>query len=165
MIPEYEIPNPQVAGHAGQIAETAIYLYDHIQEIDFCVPSVLLEGALALELYLKSLSSRTVYHPLDGVHGFQLTASPTRRTHFLQELFDEIDDPIRVELQQAYAAPPSSAAAPLRDALGLYNNLFVDIRYAFESRGGGGTSITGLINLVRFFHRHVPGLPRWFRHG
>ena len=29
LMPEFEIPNPQVHAHADQIAETAIYLNDH----------------------------------------------------------------------------------------------------------------------------------------
>src|SRR5690348_9102709 len=93
--PEYEIPNPQVKSHADQIGDAALFLFQHMREVN-CVPSVLLEGALAIELYLKSLSSRTVSHPLEetlGIPGFQLTASPTRRTHLLQGLFDAIDEP------------------------------------------------------------------------
>jgi hypothetical protein len=159
-MPEYEIPNPQVLAHAGQIADAAIFLYQHMQEIN-CVPSVLLEGALAIELYLKSLSSKTIFHPLEHVEGFQLTASPTRRTHLLEELFDAIDEPIREELQLAYTASPALSGVPLlRDALGPYSNLFVEVRYLFERRKGGGNSITGLINLVKFFGQVVSNMTR-----
>src|SRR3954454_11537901 len=99
--PDYEIPNPQVQSHARQIADAAAFLYQHMPEVN-CVPSVLLEGALAIELYLKSLSSKTVSHPLEGIPGVRL----------------------------------------LRDALARFSNLFVEIRYDFESREGGGNSIT-----------------------
>ena len=94
-MPDYEIPNPQVEAHAEQIADAAIFLFQHMNEIH-CVPSVLLEGALAIELYLKSLgTARTVAHPLDDMPGYQLTASATCRGHLLDDLFDAIDEPIR----------------------------------------------------------------------
>ena len=163
--PEYEIPNLQVQDHAEQIADAAIFLYDHIAEIN-CVPSVMLESALALELYLKSLNARTVYHPLDGISGFQLTASPTTRSHFLGALFDAIDQPIQDELQQAYeSSPVISGVRELRAALDRYSDLFVSSRYAFERRDGGGLNITDLVNLVRFFRQHVAAMPRRYRFG
>jgi hypothetical protein len=164
-MPEYEIPNPQVRAHAEQIADTAIFLYGHILEIN-CVPSVLLEGTLAIELYLKSLSSRTIAHPLDGIAGYQLTATPMCRTHLLDDLFDAIDEPIRNELQVAYAAAPAiPRVTSLRDALNRYRSLFVGIRYVFEARDGGGNDITGLIDLVKLFRRVVSGMPQPCRFG
>src|SRR5436309_2795566 len=98
--PEFEMPQPQVAAHAGQIADVVIYLYDRLQEVPAAVPSLMMEGALAIELYLKSLSSHTVSHALDGLDGYQLTASPVKRGHLLEELYDAIDEPIREELQK-----------------------------------------------------------------
>jgi hypothetical protein len=160
--PKFEMPQPQVAAHAGQIADVVLYLYDHLPEVPSAVPSLMIEGALALELYLKSLNSKTVSHPLEGVAGYQLTAAPVKRGHLLEELYDTIDQPIRDELQQAYAA--TSPRVPLlRDALLPYSNLFVEMRYTFEPRDGGGSSITALVELVRFFHQHVSGMPRRFR--
>jgi hypothetical protein len=170
-IPEYQIPNEQVAAHANQIADAAVFLFEHIQEVN-CVPSVLLESAFAIELFLKSLSSRTVFHPLaneedaTGIVGFQITAKPTANIHALEKLFDAIDEPIREELQEAYkAAPAIPGVALLRDALARYSNLFAEIRYYFERCDGGGNNITHLIRLLKFIRHQVANMPRRYRYA
>ncbi len=159
--PEHEIPNPQVRAAADQIADAAIFLWENVQRIN-CVPSILLEATFAIELYLKALCSRTVSHANDGMPGFQLTAAPMVRTHRLQEIFDGIEEPIRDELQTAYAAV-APGAPPLRDVLAPYNDLFVEIRYYFERREGGGTNISLLVDLVSFFRDQVGKMPKRYR--
>ena len=159
--PEYEIPNQQVRSHATEIADAALILYEHMKKEHKCVPSVLLEGAFAIELYLKCLNSKTVAHPLADSSSVQLTAEPMTHSHYLQQIFDGINQMIRDELQQAYAEDPVIAGvAQLRDALGRYNNLFVDIRYVFDKPAWIGHSINDFINLLQFIRKQVDVMPR-----
>jgi hypothetical protein len=161
MGPEYEIPNPDVKAHADQFADAALFLFEHMTKIN-CVPSVLLESALAIELYLKSLSSRTVYHSVseDPQFGYRLTAKPTKRDHRLQELFAEIHPEIRDELEQAYTANPMiEGVSRLIDALNDYDNLFVETRHVFERNAGTGKSISNLIHLLKWLRTHVSCMP------
>lgn len=159
MCREIEIPNPDVAAHAEQFADAAVLLYQSLERTS-CVPSVLLEGSLAIELYLKSLCSTMVPHEIDGMPGLQLTATPVCQNHRLDELFDAIDGEIQGELQEAYSAgrvvPGTSL---LRDALARYRTMFVDVRYLFERLEWSGGSITDLIQLVKFFRKHVASMP------
>jgi hypothetical protein len=164
----YEIPNRQVYEYADQIAKAAEFLYEHILQVQ-CAPSVLLEGALAVELYLKSLSAETVLHKIEGCAALQqITAAPPKgaRTHVLQDLFDVIEQPIRDELQTAYATGPAIAdVLQLREALGPYNEMFVDVRYIFERQEAGNLDTNGLIELVQFFRRQIPLMQKRYHKG
>jgi hypothetical protein len=153
--PRREIPNPQILAHAEQIAKAVFLLYEHRLE---CIPSLLLEGAFAIELYLKSLASdttamRSIGHPSEGVIGYQLAADPALCIHPLDRLYDVIDERTRDVLQEADAANPAISGVSLRDALARYRNLFVDIRYYFDGREVELPSPSDIINLVRFFRR------------
>lgn len=49
----------------------------------------------------------------------------------------------------------------LREALAVYDSLFVTARYPFEDgNGGGGHSITGLVELLRVIADHVGSLTK-----
>ncbi|HLJ69418.1 MAG TPA: hypothetical protein VKX16_18845 [Chloroflexota bacterium] len=158
-MPRYEIPNRLICEYAGQIATAAEFLYEHIAEVQ-CALSVLHEGSLAVELYLKSLSAETVLHRLEGCEVLQQVTAIPRRGNVLDRLFDAIDQPIRDELQAGFAISPSIAGiTSLRAALGRYNETFVDIRYIFERQDAGNLDVGGLIQLVRFLRAQVPRLP------
>lgn len=165
----YEIPNGQVYDYAEQFARAVEFLFSHAVEVQ-CALSVLLEGSLAVELYLKSLTAETVLHEIEeGCEVLRrVTASPAEGTHRhdLQKLFDAIERLIRDELQTAYAADPAIAGtASLRDALGRYSDLFVRIRYGFERRELGNLDMNGLIRLIRFFQRQIPLLQKRYHKG
>lgn len=159
----YEIPNRQVYEYADQIANAAEFLYEHVFEVQ-CAPSVLLEGTLAVELYLKSLSAETILHKIEGCAVLQqVTASPPKgtRIHGFQELFDVVEQPVRDELETAYATDPAIVSLrPLRDALGPYNEVFVEIRYLFERLEASNLDTKSLMELVRFFRRQIPLLQK-----
>jgi hypothetical protein len=164
-MPRYEIPNRQICEYAEQIANAAEFLYSNVAQVQ-CVPSVLLEGSLAVELYLKSLSAETVLHPIEGCEVLQQVTANPRRGHVLDRLFDMIEQPIRDELQAAYERTPAIAGVTsLRDALTRYNETFVDIRYIFERQEAGNLDIGGLMELVRFCRERIPRLPMRYRNS
>jgi hypothetical protein len=155
-----EVPNPQIRAHARQIADAALFLFKNRHKVN-CVPSVLLESALAIELYLKSLKATTHHQPLEGTPGNLLTARYSgRKCHELTRLYDEIDQPIRDTLDVAYAKSQSDKTdASLRGALAPYDTLFVDVRYIFECRDPGVCDITDLVSLLQFLMETIDGVP------
>lgn len=152
-----EIPDRAIKEHARSFAETAGFLYKHIPHHN--VQSILLEGAFALELYLKALNSFVRYHPLEH-SGFQLTSEAAQHVHDLVELYDSIAEPVREVLASAYAAsPPIHPEPTLREALDRFRNVFKEIRYVYAIKNYEGKGITDLIRLLEFVKRHVESMP------
>lgn len=163
-LPFVEIPNDQVAGSARQFRESADFLYVHRSEHN-CVSPLLVVAALGIELFLKSLNSKWVYHEDDVLPGlgiYRVTSAPLKKGHPLLALFDAIERPFREGLEQAYAATPVVVGkATIREALAAYDDLFVTARYPFEDgHDFSGRNITGLMGLLDFIGNHVGGLPR-----
>ena len=162
--PEFEIPQPQVAAHAGQIADVVIYLYHRLHEIN-SVPSLMMEGGAGHRVVPQVLELKNGIAPPGRCRRLPAhrrarpataRTGPTIRRH-------RGADPEGIAAGLRGLPRPVPRVPQLRDALLPYSNLFVDMRYAFESREGGGRSITDLVNLVRFFRRHVEGMPKQVR--
>ena len=163
-MPFAEIPNDQVVSVAKQFRETADFLYYHLTKIS-CVPPLMMTAAFGIELFLKSLNSGCVYsqdEDLAALGGYMVTAAPLKKGHALVALFDAIDGQLRSGLEAAYLAKPCvRGKATIRDALAVYDNLFVDSRYPFENaQDGGGRSITDVVRLLDMVADHVSSLPR-----
>lgn len=163
-MPDVEVPNDQVASVGREMRETVDFLYAHIQQVP-CVSPLLMLGAFGIEMFLKSLNSKCVYHQdevLKALGGYRVTAAPLKKGHALVALFDEIQPPYSTELDAAYARlPVFRDKQTLREALAVYDSLFVTARYSFEDgNGGGGHSITGLVELLRVIADHVGSLKR-----
>ncbi len=169
-LPFAEIPNDQVSDSARQFRETADFLYGRLSEHD-CVLPLLMVAAFGIELFLKCLNSKWVYHEdeLLGVcSGYRVTSEPLKKGHPLVALFDALEDGYRAGLEQAYAANPVvPGKATLHDALAEYDTLFVTSRYPFEDgHNFGGKSLTGLIRLLDLIGDHVGTLPKQaYSHG
>ena len=112
---------------------------------------------LAVELYLKCFLAETRLHQLEGCLELkQITAHPPK-THALQRLFDMIEGSLRTEIEAAYNLEKPIPHVPLlRDALGRYDQLFVEIRYLFERQEAGNLQMGSLMALVGFFRRLIP---------
>lgn len=163
-MPFAEIPNNQIASVGREFRATVDFLYERIQEVS-CVSPLLMMGAFGIEMFLKSLNAKCVYHQdeiLKELGGYRITAEPLKKGHTLVALFDDIDAPFRAELEEAYQRQPVVSGQPtIREALAVYDSLFVDARYPFEDgRGAGGKSITGLVELLRLIADHVWSLPK-----
>ena len=163
-MPYAEIPNDQVAGSARSFRETADFLNTHREELN-CVAPLLMVAAFGIELFLKSLNSKCEYR-LDDVSvpedGYWVTAEPLKRDHSLVLLLDAIDTQFRKGLDEAYSANPViGGKTTLKDALSVYDKLFVGIRYHFDGKLDlRGVSISGLIELLDLIADHVGSLPK-----
>jgi hypothetical protein len=161
--PFAEIPNDQVASSARQFRETADFLFENLNRLS-CVSPLMMVAAFGIELFLKSLNSKCVYHQdelLAALDGYEITAEPLKKGHPLVSLLDAIDDRFRKGLEDAYAAKPAvRGKATLREALAVYDTLFVSARYPFEAgQEGGGRSITCLICLLDLIGDYVGSQP------
>jgi hypothetical protein len=163
-LPFAEIPNDQVASSARQFRQTAEYLYARLPEHNGVSP-LLMVAAFGIELFLKCLNAKCVYHQdelLAALGGYRVTAEPLKKGHPLVTLFDAIDDRFRQGLEDDYASHPVvRGKATLRDALADYDTLFVSARYPFEDgKESNGRSITDLVRLLGLIGDHVGKLPR-----
>jgi hypothetical protein len=130
-----KIPDPQVLDAAKQYDDARQSL---LQARCGLLP-LLNTAAVAVELFLKSLSFETIHVPVDdplGPPGLSIVyaAAPQRgKTHDLAPLFDIIPDDIRDRLEISFAKDPlSGGRMRLRDVLARYESLFEKSRYPFE---------------------------------
>jgi hypothetical protein len=162
-MPFAEIPNDQVVEAARQFRETADFLHAHLREHN-CVAPLQMIAAFGIELFLKSMNSKCVYHQDDMLaeSGSYRVTAETKKGHNLVPLLDAIDRHFRKGLDDAYANKPViPGKANLQDALAEYDVLFVDTRYQFEDgKGRSGASITGLVMLLDLIADHVDSIPR-----
>lgn len=159
--PEKDVPNDHVADVADQFRDAANLLFREMLRLN-CVAPVLVNAALANELYLKALNSKNVYHPLEEVGGGYLITARPQKGHPLTKLYEGLDPEIQDALRGAYGAWKGRWKRPsLMDALGAYDTTFVEERYPFENpEKGAGSSISGLVDLMNFFGDYVNGLRR-----
>ena len=153
--PEKEIPNDHVAESANQFRDAANLLFREMLRLN-CVSPVLVNAAFAIELFLKSLNAKNVYHPDSDGLGYLVTAQP-EKGHSLVKLYEGLDTEVQGVLQKFYGAwERKGKASCLKEALTLYDTIFVDWRYPFEgAMKNAGGSINGLIDLMNFFGRYV----------
>lgn len=153
--PDKEIPNDHVADAADQFRNAANLLFREMLRLN-CVLPVLMNAAFALELYLKSLNSKNVYHSLEGEVGYLITTQP-QKGHLLTKLYEGLDSEIREALLMAFQTLEGRSKFPsLKDALDAYDSTFMDSRYPFEGAEGSICgSINGLVALMNFFGTYV----------
>jgi hypothetical protein len=115
-------------------------------------------GGHAIELYLKSLNSRILYHDLaadpDMGSGCRVTAMPLQRDHSLVKLYDRLSPGIREKLEEVYAANPVvRRATTIRAALEVCDEVFMISRYPFEDQWSQrrGLVLDHLVALVNLF--------------
>lgn len=160
-----EVPNDQVASVGREFRKTVDFLYEHIKQVPFPSPFLML-GAFGIEIFLKSLNAQFVYHQdrafLKELDGYRVTAESLARGHNLVPLFDELETTLQNELEAAYSKQPVvSGKKTIREALAVYDSLFVDARYPFEDgKGEKGKNITELVDLLRLIADHVGSLTK-----
>lgn len=92
-------------------------------------------AAVAIELFLKSLSSRVIFVDLPELNGYQVYAEPILKSHPLVKLFDGIPDDIRQRLELSYSTSTLVSGEPsLRELLAKCEGLFQESRYPFEAK-------------------------------
>lgn len=167
LFPHQELPNREVLHTASQFRRAANLMFNDAQVIYLNVP-ISCNSALALELYLKSLNTKNVYkEDPEAIPGtcWMMYSEPNKRGHKLTEQYDELMPELRKELDELYAANlVDSKSATIRDALAVYDNLFISSRYWFGSEYPRTTtrmSLTTLIGLMNLIGEWVEKLPRW----
>ena len=163
-MPVTEVPNDQIASVAREFRGTVDYLYARIGEVH-CVSPLLMMGAFGIELFLKSLNSKCVYHQdevLKALGGYLVTAKPLEFGHLLVDQFDDLNPILQAELEAAYnKRQVVRGKSTIREALAVYNDLFVSARYPFEREGDGGRrSLTALVKLLDLIADHVDSLKK-----
>lgn len=151
-----EIPDPQVRDAADQYEAAHRLLEAQPHGSGVLLPSIN-TAAVAIELYLKSLSARKVYSPSCGpAAGYTVHADPALRGrdgHRLQALLEEVPEDIRSDVEAAFARATTGV---LREALGRCEQSFVVSRFPFE--GGSCVSqldLSVLRQVVRFLHNFI----------
>lgn len=121
---------------------------------------------LALELYLKSVSSYSVIKDIkdygNGVCGGVVSAQPIKSTHKLSELYAAADDWVRAEFESLYSkAALNQNDKTLRNILQRYDNVFSRVRYVYEDSSPlRALNIVELHQLTQFIKDSVEKLPR-----
>ena len=128
-----EIPDPQVRDAAEQYDDARQLLHQQPPGSGILLP-LLNTAAVAVELFLKSLSSELIHVPVDSFNGLSTVHAAPERTHRLVELFDNIEDDLRSQLESSFAGHTTSqSGTTLRDLLLQYEGLFAVSRYPFET--------------------------------
>jgi hypothetical protein len=112
--------------------------------------AVLVNAALATELYIKSLNSRWVSHPEpDFDESYIVTTQSNTKGHDLTKLFEELPDDVQAEITTAFPGIDS--------LLSIYSLAFESERYGFEllSRPYDSRPIIDMVNLAKAFRTYV----------
>jgi hypothetical protein len=175
-----EVPEQQIVHVAVQFLETAELL---LTTRDVGGPSALLvNSAFAIELYLKSLNSRWIYHldedvlededhelptkledanDLEDGMGYIATSKSKMRSHDLSELFAEL--PMKDEISSRFLNHPLARKySSIEQMLGVYAETFDHERYAFERKDAppyGSRCVSEIVDLARFFREYVASVP------
>jgi hypothetical protein len=155
-----EIPDPQVRDAAEQYDDARQLLQQQPPGTGVLLP-LLNTAAVAVELFLKSLSSKLVHVPVDSFEGLSTVhAVPEQKHHRLVELFDSIQDDVRRQLESSFASyTTGQAGTSLRDLLLQYEGLFAVSRYPFEPATNiRKYPLMPLMELSTFFRKFVADL-------
>jgi hypothetical protein len=161
-----EIPDAQVRDAADQF-EKARKLLDQPPGSGLTLPLINM-AAVAIELYLKSLSAERVYESIGGGVS-TVSAAPAEQSHRLTKHLDNAGPGLGKDLDRAFRAAHSVQYCNLafRDALIQCEGAFKASRYPFEAKHDIRKYSLDLINscsqfLGEFVAKLVPAVR--FRH-
>lgn len=153
-----EIPDSQIKDAADQY-EAARQFLSALRPGSGVLLPLMNASTVAIELYLKCMSSEQVHVPMsDGSEGCMVHSDPARG-HVLVDLIDKIPEDVRRDLAQTFGRDHPEASKGLRGMLASIEGAFIATRYPFEA----GTNISDigfreLMLLSRFLHKYVAGL-------
>jgi hypothetical protein len=153
-----QIPNLQVKEPADAFEAASRLLYKDMMRPDGETMLPFLNvSIMAVELYLKSLSSSSVFVPtawdpdMEAVH-----ASPDAPTHNLKRVFNAIPADVQQKIEDAFKKWPSYEGKPFVDRLAPYEKLFMASRYSFDPNlSVDGILIDRLVDVVKFLKQFV----------
>ena len=154
-----EIPDMQVLDAAEQYDDASRLLDARGAGAGVLLP-LMNAAIISVELFLKSLSSESIFVPESTFGGYKVYASPQVKKHTLIELYESIPEDIRDELDSRFTTSRrASSASSLREILRTYEGLFAVSRYPFEE----GSDIrkyplTPLMELASFLRTFISSL-------
>jgi hypothetical protein len=131
-----EIPNPQICDAADQYEEARRILATEPPGSGVLLPLINV-AAMAIELYLKSLSAQSVHTPVEDFPGLsKVTAAPSLRGpkgHKLVALLEKVQNDLIQELEAAFRTECGGAGnLTFREALEQCEGAFAASRYPFD---------------------------------
>lgn len=156
-----EIPQRQVVDAANQFREVSDLLWNQLPQHGNILPLLMLSG-FTVELYLKSLNSKTVYRTpaeLGDLEVFQSSAEPMKTGHSLVKLFEALPPDLKEGLAEAFRrqAIPTRESS-ITESLQANDLVFETARYLFEGKSPLPDSISSLMRLLRVVGDFVNGL-------
>ncbi len=154
------IPDPQVQDAAEQYDDARQLLQQQPPGSGVLLP-LLNAAAVAVELFLKSLSSELIHVQVKDFDGLSTVhAEPELKHHRLVILFDNISDNVRLQLESDFATSAlGQGGTSLRDLLVMYEGLFATSRYPFESKADiRKYPLMPLMDLSAFLRRFVASM-------
>jgi hypothetical protein len=147
-----EIPDPQVRDAADQFESARQLLWAQPPGSGLLYP-LLNTAAVAIELYLKSLSAEKVYSDAGGGWA-NISSKPSMRGHVLTTIFDNIDGDLQAELEGTFGIQLSAfGVISFRDALSRCEGAFQESRYPFEPASHASKYPLGLLMACSDFLR------------
>ena len=161
-----EIPNYQVKDSADQYMEAWKILNELPPGSGVLLP-LLNTGVVAIELYLKCMSSQDVHTPLGEKKGISVvTAMPQQSGHKLKSIFNKVPEEYRCVIKELYGSKPEQDTCnPEQETRDFENDIsnlegaFMQSRYPYE-KGFDITKfdIEKLEGLCNFLNCFVLGL-------
>ena len=153
-----EIPDAQVLDAADQYEAASRVLWAQLSEGGILLP-FLNVSVMAVELYLKSLSSQLVFVPQED--GCEIVyANPDEFKHSPTKLLEVIPEDVRVRMETKFLKCPDREGVTLRDRCSAYDELFQSSRYPFDRKLNlNDIRVAPLCDLVVFLKEFVSSYP------
>lgn len=154
-----EIPDSQVKDAAEQFMSAWKLLEKQPPHSGILLP-LINTAAVAIELYLKCLSSEEIYTPDDQTEGgYIVTAKPQKPRHTFVEILNKIPQHYQLEIQQTYATEHANDSRTFEEVLSSLEGAFMESRYPFEKNHDiTKYSINDLKNTCEFLGKYVAGI-------
>lgn len=178
-----QIPNAQILDSADSFKAAWDLLGEQPPGFGFVLPQINV-GAIAIELYLKSLSAEDVHtpdttsvglylkglfstgisHPSDSTHEDEdewtvVTAKSKKSGHILVDLFNTISPDLRRAIDDAFSSTESDPKRTFCDVISDLEGAFSASRYSFESgRSVSKYSLWELGLVVQCLHDFIHGI-------
>jgi len=156
-----EIPNYQVKDSADQYME-AWKILNKLPPGSGVLLPLLNTGVVAIELYLKSMSSQDVHTPIDEEDGISVvTAIPQQSGHILNIIFNKIPEEYQCVIKELYASNSEQESRDFNSDISNLEGAFMQSRYPYEQGFDITTfDIEKLDDLCNFLSDFVSNLPK-----
>ena len=153
-----EIPDAQVLDAADQYEAASRVLWAQLSEGGILLP-FLNVSVMAVELYLKSLSSQRVFVPQED--GWSIVyAKPDEFKHPPSKLLEAIPEDVRARMETEFLKRPDREGVTFRDRCSAYDKLLRSSRYPFDRKLNlNGIRLAQLRDLVAFLKEFVSSYP------